>query len=119
MRTKIKLYYNQKNCFKRFLELASKKQQTVLIVNLPLSPKAQSKIYKPLQTDYNAFLKELQKSGQVNIMDLQADSELCETDNFMDTWHLNDKGGKILIARLIEWLHKQRPCAHSAISSQP
>lgn len=119
MRTKINLYYNQKNCFKRFLELASKKQQAVLIVNLPLSPRAQSKIYKPLQTDYNAFLKELQKSGQVNVMDLQADSELCETENFMDAWHLNDKGGKIFIARLIEWLHKQKPCVHSAISSQP
>jgi hypothetical protein len=119
MNRKIKLYCNQKECLREFLSLAAKRRQKVLLVSLPLRQDAQLKIYQPLDCDYRKFLQELQNTGQANVLDMESDPVLCRAENFMDSWHLNERGGKILITRLIRWLQNQPklldPIASTAI----
>lgn len=107
MNSKLRLYSNQKKCLMEFLSIASKRRQKVLLVSLPLRQDAQYKIYQPLQCDYRKFLKELQNTGQANVLDVESDPVLCRAENFMDCWHLNERGGKVLITRLIGWLQNQ------------
>ncbi|GEM_PF-1204555 len=101
MKVKMRLYNNQKKSLKELLRSASNRGVKVLIVSMPLPKVITSEIQPALQADYSAFLREIEKSSLADVLDLEFDPTLSQTANFMDDWHLNEKGGIELIHRIV------------------
>ena len=100
---KLRLYNNQKSCLEAMLSLARKRNVKILLVNLPLREIARRTISKSVQADYKRFIAELKASG-VSVLDLAEDSKLNRDDYYMDYYHLNENGGKVLVSALIQRL---------------
>ncbi len=106
MKVKMRLYNNQKECLKELLRSATKRGVKVLIVSMPLPRVISTEIQPALQADYSAFLREIEQNSSADVLDLEFDPVLSQRDNFMDDWHLNEKGGIELIHRMVEHLSK-------------
>ena len=100
---KLRLYNNQKSCLEAMLSLARKRNIKILLVNLPLREIARRTISESVQTDYKRFIAKLKVSG-VSVLDLAEDSKLNRDEYYMDYYHLNENGGRILVSALIERL---------------
>jgi hypothetical protein len=101
-KVKFQIYENQKHCIEALVRIAKSRHLRVVFVNLPLREDGKQMIYSSIATDYRNFLLALGQT--VSVLDLESDPVLKQKECFMDSWHLNQKGGERLIQEIVRWL---------------
>lgn len=92
------LFENQKEFLQLTVDELKKNDTAVLLVNMPLTEANKKLMPAGSYQKYMGFLDSLEKTGRVQILNL--DNGSFDQSDFMDTAHMNSRGGKKLFTAI-------------------
>lgn len=98
------LFENQMQFLKLTIAELKERKTQVLIVNMPLTEANKKLMPKGSYEKYLRFINSLKQENLVSVLDLNNGS--FEQSDFMDTAHMNSRGGKKLLSTLAEEINK-------------